>query len=1249
MKKRAFLKKVLSLLMVAVMTVGIAPLSGFVGHKLPSLSDFFAVKAEAEETTTYSGTCGENLTWELDTDTGVLTISGTGAMTDYLYSADEASEGPKAPWYGYRSYIQSVVIENGVTSIGGYAFSDCDNLTSVTISDSVTSIGERAFSECDSLTSIEIPSSVTNIGEYALQCCFELENVIFGKNSQLESIGRGAFNGCIILKNIEIPDSVTSIGDHVLYCCTNLESITIGENNANYSNDEYGVLFNKDKTELIQYPIGNTRTSYTIPDSVTSIGDSAFYSCDGLTSITISDSVTTIGDHAFCNCSSLESITFGENSQLTSIDSYAFSDCENLTSITVPKSVTSIGYQALGYYGFDVDLIDGFTIFGYSNSASHYYAYTNGISFVSIGEVDCTSHFDGDYDNICDLCNEVYKTDVEISSSETKTVTVNSGGTARLLFTPAVSGTYSFYSSSDDDTYVYLFDEDMGELAFDDDSGDSLNFNITYDLYEGNIYYFLVGYYDDTSGSFDVTLELTAQHCEHLNTVNVVAVKETCTTNGYTSGVFCNDCQTYISGHEIIMKHHTDTNEDKICDICTEKIKIIDSGSCGENVDYILYDDGELSIFGTGPMDDFSPDSVDDLVPWDNDMVKYVVIEDGVTSIGTSAFEACLNLTNVKIPNSVISIGNSAFYGCINLASIEIPESVTLIHNYAFAGCFSLTSIIIPDSVKHIGAHAFYFCIYLKSVVLGDGIETIEYSAFAYTSLDSIEIPASVEVIGEDIAPDVFFTTNTIQKIIVDEDNPNYSSDENGVLFDKDKTVLYIYPNGKTEKEYIVPDSVKTIASGAFYDLANEYDPSEIDAMIEEIEQELGVEYTGNPNFNTVEVVYIGKNVKVIEEGAFDSSDITDIYYAGSEEEWNEIEIYEDAISETTTIHFDSASCEHENKTFVKYTSHPEHYAVYKCVDCEEEITDTVVNKLEECEECYPECKHTNTYTKITKEPTCTASGTGREICSDCGEIVSVIAIPASHSWGEWKITKTPTDKSEGEKQRVCKACFAVETQTIAKLEKQVEDDKTGVIVAMPEGAYANDIELVVEQQADYTAYEITSVIDGVVNSVVFDITTKVNGEKTQPTTPVIVKIPVPQNFNPNRTFLYHQSGEDYEKINYKIENNYIVFEASQFSYYSLVELGVKSLKIVSAPATTELTYKSDVTADGLKVIAVYSDGSEVDVTENVNITNFDTAEKGDRTATVEFEGKTATFNYTVSYAWWQWIIVIVLLGFIWY
>ena len=203
-----------------------------------------------------------------------------------------------------------------------------------------------------SLTSITIPNSVTSIGVDAVYGCTSLTSVTIGTN--VITIGGGAFCDCTRLASITIPNSVTGIGTDAFYRCTSLSAITVDALNPSYSSVD-GVLFNKTKTTLIQYPLGEAGTVYTMPDSVTSIGGDAFFNCTSLTSVMIPDSVTNIGDSAFSSCTSLTSVTIGTN--VTGIAAQAFFGCTCLRGVyfegnapSADSSVFSGDSNATVYY-----------------------------------------------------------------------------------------------------------------------------------------------------------------------------------------------------------------------------------------------------------------------------------------------------------------------------------------------------------------------------------------------------------------------------------------------------------------------------------------------------------------------------------------------------------------------------------------------------------------------------------------------------------------------------------------------------------------------------------------------------------------------------------------------------------------------------------------------------------------------------------------------------------------------------------
>ncbi len=275
-----------------------------------------------------SGTCGDNITWNLD-ENGTLTISGSGMMAGY-------DSGSSAPWSGYADRIKSVEIEKGITSIGTRAFADLKEVTSVSIPSGVTWIEIYAFSGCSKLAKVNIPAGVTNI----------------------ES---GAFRGTAI-STVSIPASVEEIPASAFSGCQNLKSITVNSGNANYIAVD-GVLFNKDETRIILYPAAKTDASYTIPGGVTTICDYAFAgSRPG--SVTIPSSLNEIGECAFEGCKNLKSIDIPGSVGI--IGPSAFEQCSALAEVTLHNGTGILFSRA--FYGC------GFTDFAIPDSVNEIFA-----------------------------------------------------------------------------------------------------------------------------------------------------------------------------------------------------------------------------------------------------------------------------------------------------------------------------------------------------------------------------------------------------------------------------------------------------------------------------------------------------------------------------------------------------------------------------------------------------------------------------------------------------------------------------------------------------------------------------------------------------------------------------------------------------------------------------------------------------------------------------------------------------------
>ena len=244
-----------------------------------------------------------------------------------------------SPFKDYE--IRKATVKYGITSIGESAFLGCRGMTELTLPNSVTSIGDSAFEGCSGLTELILPSSVTSIGDSAFSGCSGLTELTLPNG--VRSIGDYAFSGCTGLTELILPNSVTSIGNYAFSDCSGLEKITVDRGNKRY--DSWGNCNSIIETGTNTLIVGCKNS--VIPNSVTSIGDCAFYGCTGLTELTLPNSVRSIGDGAFSGCSGLTELTLPNS--VTRIGDCAFYGCSGLTELILPNSVRSIGDIAFTY------------------------------------------------------------------------------------------------------------------------------------------------------------------------------------------------------------------------------------------------------------------------------------------------------------------------------------------------------------------------------------------------------------------------------------------------------------------------------------------------------------------------------------------------------------------------------------------------------------------------------------------------------------------------------------------------------------------------------------------------------------------------------------------------------------------------------------------------------------------------------------------------------------------------------------
>ena len=675
-----------------------------------------------------------------------VVISG-GSIGDYAF-------------YNCES-ITSIVLLDGVTSIGKEVFCHCTSLESITVNennscyksidgnlyskdgktliqyaigktnisfvvpDGVSSVGSSAFSRCKSLASVVISNSVTTIGDYAFQNCTGLTSIVIGNS--VTSIGEGAFSGCIGLASIIISDSVTSIGKYAFYGCTGLTSITHTGTIEQWNAISIGGSWDSNTGNYTIYctdgEIAKDGTVTYYPSeglAFTSNGDGTCY-VSGIGACTdtdiiipevspYGDKVTSIGNRAFVNCKDIVTVLIPDS--VAAIGEFAFFECSNLTRINITDSITTIGERA--FYACD--------------SLAHV-EFAESSKLASVGG------------NAFSNCNSL---------------------TSIVIPFGATNIGYGMFSECTNLQSVTLPNSitSIGSYAF---GGCTSLSNIVL-----------------PNGITSIS-EQIFQNCTSLTNISI---PDSVTVIDQWAFCGCASLTTIDIPNGVERVHYATFYNCKSLTsiIMPDSIAIIDINA--------FYGCTSLTSIDLPN----SLTSIYDLAFSYCTSLKYIDIPDGVTYIGKSVFAGCSNLVSIVIPYGVSNICDATFAGCSSLASIEIPVTITNIGNYAFSECIALSNIAIPNGVTNIGKGAFNNCTSLTEINIPDTVVSIGDSAFREcTSLANAKLSNNIISIGEY----AFYHCVSISSIVVPDGITNISkmtfggcSKLNNVLIPKSVTSI---------------------------------------------------------------------------------------------------------------------------------------------------------------------------------------------------------------------------------------------------------------------------------------------------------------------------------------------------------------------------------------------------------------------------------------------------------------------------
>ena len=808
-----------------------------------------------------------------------------------------------------NTQIISVSIPDSVIMIGADAFSECSNLNHVKMSSKLRVLESGAFSNCTKIEHVDLPDTLTTIGEGTFLDCTNLKELYLSNN--LTSIGTNIIKGCTSLKKLtmpgsitlsslvddvkNIPDSltdlliadgsesvcekmlyghdnikyitisstVTSIGKNAFAGCTSLTSIIVSKDNTSYKFSE-SALYSKDGKILIQYAIGLSEESVTIPSGVSIISDSAFYECTALKNIFIPSGVTHIGSSSFSECENLLNISIP--STVTDIGDYAFYNCKALKRVSLPKSLINIGDNLFNNCPIEVISMP-----------------TTAISHIPKDNLTAITINDGLIIDSHAFYNCADLTSVKITSSTLKSIGSNAfAGCKNIKEIDIPSGvtrigSYAFAgcegimslkmpdSITNIDSYAFLncynltnldipknikkidtgafygcyklievYNRSRLEIQKGNDNHGYVGFyalniyNSMYSTQKTEVDYNGFVFYEDNDICYLIAYVGNETHIQLPNNSNYSIYDYAFRNCKDLVSVKIPNCVTSIGsyafyGCEKLVNVDISDNVTSIGDYAFSNCQNIQYNEYNNSY-YLGNSNNPYLILSCAKNNTITSLQIHENTKFIHSeafsgcsKIESIIIPDGVKSIGSSAFSGCSNIINVKVPNSVTSVGTSLFYDCSSLESFEIPSGITSITLYMFYNCTNLENVEIPSNITNIAPYAFYNCKNLKNAIIPNSVTRIGTSAFnGCTSLVTISVP----FVGE--------TNDALKNIhfgyIFGAESPEYNNTyvpenlKNVLITDSTKISMKAFYNCKNISSIFISNSVKSIAPYAFQD-----------------------------------------------------------------------------------------------------------------------------------------------------------------------------------------------------------------------------------------------------------------------------------------------------------------------------------------------------------------------------------------------------------------------------------------------